>query len=139
MNKIDELSLKTSEDVVQIMMELLSDLNLRQIPIHVKPEFLDNKIKTLLYCLSTTADAWYGRKAHPRTVLNAILVNTIQEYVEDSGYKIGDIGFWNNLTANVAEIYTNIVSETADPGKLTKIDIDSYHERFRRMLDVKAQ
>jgi len=127
------------EKVYSAMVELLSNRVLGLQPLQYELGYYENYTKTIISCLSTTADEWYSRWSEPKDIYYAIVINTVDEYLESSGLVADNSDFWNALYINICE-EKNIIEEKLKnivPG--ITINIDDYHKEIMERLNANTQ
>jgi hypothetical protein len=106
-------------------------------------EIYDKMTLTRLKCYSTTADTWYMNKSHPRTVLYAILINSVHEYILEKYKNIKSDEFpwlsqeiWEHVLDVIDKERNEIKSKVDNLGINEVIDIDAWHNKMIGELNV---
>jgi hypothetical protein len=131
----DELS-EFSEAVYTAMAELLGHPYLGNRPLQFEKGYLERRTITIIKCISISADEWYAVNAQPKTVLYAVVINTIDEFLEESSDKEDEPEFWTKLTEFMLAERTNILEKTKKLKNGDKINIDEYHRELKERLNV---
>ena len=125
-----------SEQVYDSMIHVLNEYNLGRTALYVSEGYYEKLTKVLIHCMSNTADGWYARGAHPRTIFFAVTINSIHEFLEKAELNEKNPKFWEELCEIVVterEIIDKKVEELK-PGD--KVDVDVYHREIQERLDV---
>lgn len=125
-----------SEQVYEAMTHALGDYHLGRQQLEVAEGYYERLTKVTIHCMSNTADGWYARGAHPRTVFFAVVINSVHEYLEKNNLNEKSPDFWYDLHDKVVKEREIIDSkiEQLKPGD--KVDIDVYHREIQERLDV---
>jgi hypothetical protein len=94
---------------------------------------------TVIKCMTLVADTWYYPNSGPRTILYAILINTVHEYLLDNEDKYNNPKFWVDLLCNATKIWNEIDEIVENIKNNDKINIDNYHGTFRGELNASTQ
>lgn len=125
-----------SEQVYDAMTHVLGDYHLGRMELGVTEGFYEKLAKVTIRCMSNTADGWYARGAHPRTVFFAVAINSVHEHLEKNNLNEQSPDFWYDLyekVINEKEIINKKV-EQLKPGD--SVDVDVYHRDVQERLDV---
>lgn len=128
-----------AEDVMTSLYDILMNPNLGMDLIETKKDYAIKNATTIIKCMAETADMWFFAKSTPRTILYAVFINTVHEYIMDNKNKHQDRVFWLHLWDNFSLTKTKINELVKKIKNGDKINIDEYHEIFRKDLDVDAQ
>lgn len=139
MNDKSDPNWEFSNDVIASMVQLLSNPNLGEETLEHSAQWTAEHTITIIRCMAETSDMWFYSKSQPRTVLYAIYLNTVHEYILDNVDKYNKREFWADIQFKILEVWHKIgeICDNIKPND--KIDIDEYHEEFRKELDVITQ
>jgi hypothetical protein len=121
------------------MIKVLKNPDLGENVLESSPEELVKHTTTLMTCIAEASDLWFHAKSSPKTVLHAVFISTVHEYIMDNVKKHQSRVFWADL-AEKLPIEREKIQQIADNVKNNdKIDIDKYHEEIRGDLNVSTQ
>lgn len=123
-----------SEKVYKAMIEILSNPLLGEKPIYLTENHTENIVKIILYCMSSEADNWYTKNAHPKTIFYAVVINTVYEEIENLDFINNKKDFWKNLVEKLTEEEKNINTMIKEIKNNDKINIDEYHKKIKEMI-----
>ncbi len=123
-----------SEKVYKTMLNVLSDPLLGDNPTYLPEKFTENKVKTILYCMSLAADYWYAKNSHPRTIFYAVIINTVFEEVGNPEFEPDDRYFWLGLVDKLKKEEENIEKRISEMKNNDKINIDEYHRKIQEVI-----
>jgi hypothetical protein len=128
-----------AEDVTKSMIKLLKNPDLGENLLESAPEDVVKHTVTLITCIAEAADLWFYSKASPKTIMYAVFISTVHEYIMDNVKKHQSRAFWAEL-AEKLPIEKDKIQQSVDKVKNNdKINIDEYHEMFRGDLNVSTQ
>lgn len=128
-----------SYEVVSSMRHMLSNANLGMDTLEYSADFTIKHTLTVLKCMNEAADMWFYSKSMPRTIFYAIFINTVHEYITDNQGKHQNRDFWFELVVKITKEWEKISEISKEVKKNDRINVDEYHEMFRRDLDVSTQ
>jgi hypothetical protein len=139
MSKNKDPNYDFSEDVMKSLITTLMHPNLGWETLETGANETITYTLTIVKCMANTSDLWFYSKFEPRTVLYAVLISTVHEYIMDNVKKHQSRAFWMDL-ADKTTAEQEKIKQIADNVKNDdKINIDYYHEKFREDLNVSTQ
>lgn len=125
-----------SEQVYDAMVVVLGNYNLGRQPVQCTKGYYEKLAEVMVHCMSNTADGWYTRGSHPRTVLFAVAINSVYEFLQKTGPKDEDYDFWFDLyTMAIDE--KGIVKAKVELLKAgDEVNIDEYHREVEERLNA---
>jgi len=139
MNVNKDPNYEFAEDVVNSLITTLMHPNLGWETLETRANETITHTLTIVKCMANASDLWFYSKFAPKTILYAVLISTVHEYIMDNVKKHQSRAFWMDL-ADKTTAEQEKIKQIADNVKNDdKINIDEYHEKFRGELDVSTQ
>jgi hypothetical protein len=139
MNVNKDPNYEFAEDVVNSLIKTTMNPNLGRDLLEVTQDETITYAITVIKCMANASDLWFYSKFMPKTILYAVLVSTVHEYIMDNVKKHQSRAFWVDLADKIT-VEQEKIKQIADNVKNDdKINIDEYHEMFRGDLDVSTQ
>jgi hypothetical protein len=136
MNQVKDPNYEFSDVLVGATARLLGNLDLGADTLGYSREENTKYTTALIRCIAEVSDTWFCSNSQPRTILYAILINTVHEYIMDNEKNHEKREFWAALHYNMVQEWNKTCYAVKDIKDGDKIDIDEYHDKFRRDLSV---
>jgi hypothetical protein len=136
MNQVEDPNYEFSDILMNATSRLLGNLDLGVDTLEFPREENIKYTTALIRCIAETSDIWFCQSSQPRTILYAILINTVHEYIVDNEKNHEKREFWAALHYEMVQEWNRICYVVLTIKDGDKIDIDEYHDKFRRDLNA---